>query len=68
MTIKMLMPYGRNTLYASNAWLGGTIILDLAFGKSRALYHATLQIIANTGSGLAVSMVVSISRNRSNIS
>ena len=45
MTIKMLMPYGRNTLYASNAWLGGTIILDLAFGKSRALYHATLQIL-----------------------
>jgi hypothetical protein len=64
MTIKLLMPYEHNILHASNAWLGGTINLDLAFGKSRVLYHATLQIIAYTGAGLTVSMVVSISHNR----
>lgn len=67
MTIKLLMPYGRNTLHTSNAWLGGTINLDLAFGKNRALYHAKLRILAYTGTGWALSMVVSISRNWSNI-
>lgn len=42
--------------------------MDLAFGKNRALYHATLQIIADTGSGWALSMFVSINHNWPDIS